>query len=104
MDNLIEYDGNSGMLNPMADRWRKRYVQGKEKLTGWKPTSVTLTERLRSMLPIHFRGARGFSLTSILHGIRINSTTGTGFLSISVISLMKDRRIRLMVIIIAETA
>ena len=40
MDNLIEYDGNSGMLNPMADRWRKRYVQGKEKLTGWKLTSV----------------------------------------------------------------
>ena len=36
------------------------------------------------------RGARGFSLTSILHGIRISLTTGTGFLSISGISLMKE--------------
>ena len=34
MDNLIEYDGNSGMLNPMADRWEEEVRTGKGKAYG----------------------------------------------------------------------
>ena len=34
MDNLIEYDGNSGMLNPAADRWENEVRTGKGKAYG----------------------------------------------------------------------
>lgn len=34
MDNLIEYDGNSGMLNPMADGWEEEVRTGKGKAYG----------------------------------------------------------------------
>ena len=88
MDNLIEYDGNSGMLNPMADRWEEEVRTGKGKAYGME-TDIRYSNG-KTSVPIHFRGARDFSLTSILHGIRISLTTGIGFLSISGISLMKE--------------
>lgn len=34
MDNLIEYDGSSGMLNPAADRWENEVRTGKGKAYG----------------------------------------------------------------------
>ena len=86
MDNLIEYDGNSGMLNPMADRWEEEVRTGKGKAYGME-TDIRYSNGKTSVDASYtLRGARGFSLTSILHGIRISLTTGTGFLSISGIS------------------